>query len=94
MKDIVNWGGQPPALKPWQKHIHDGGTCITNFHSKQRFQYERAILEFGCPELSCGLPMLPLRPGEGCMGLHSSTGNFPSHITEFWRIFERLGAKA
>lgn len=71
------------------KHIHDGGTGITNFDSHQQALYERAIKKFGGGELYIGVP-IKFEPGCGMQALHSSSGRFPNGITRFWKIFEEL----
>lgn len=80
------------------KHIHRGGTAITNFSIPQTGIYAEAILRYGKGDLVIGAPM-PSMSGEDlsgiCLALHSTTpGKFPEDMSEFWSIFDPLRQKA
>ena len=71
------------------KHIHRGGTGVTNFDWRQQPLYEQAIKQFGDKDLSVGVPMAFV-PGCGLLALHASSGKFPENMSDFWQIFEAL----
>lgn len=78
------------------KHIHQGGTAITNFGIEQRPIYEVALKFYGKDDLVIGAPM-PSMYGHDlfapCLALHSTTaGQFPEGISDFWAIFTPIRA--
>lgn len=79
-----------------QNPIFDGGTLVTNFNNDNRPLMEQAIAAFEQMHGNSGLEICDIatdhinQPLHGCCSLHSRTGEFPAHISDFWAIHQKL----